>query len=321
MYQQMAKQGINVQHEAMVEHGLRKQADGVSAEEHGGHGGVTPFDAQTVQYGRYVLLRQGEIGRGTFGRVMVAKERNTERRVALKVLEDEAEAKLEIPMYTYMSSMGGHRNILLLLEHGTTPPHPTPFLSLPYVPGLNVRDALKEGSLSASDRIGMASQLAEGMTWLHTYQIAHLDLKPGNVLWDSRCCHLMLIDFGMALQWQEDGAPADDIEPFTAVTANYRPPELWKRQMSKAMTCWPVDVWCFGATMVEIFASTMLLPGNTKDHILSAMQQWVRGWNTKAGHPSLVAIPKHLRNVAWFCCAPEASVRPKMEKNYYGVGL
>ena len=196
MYQQMAKQEINEQHEAMVEHGLRKQADGVSAEEHGGHGGVTPFDAQTVQYGRYVLLRQGEIGRGTFGRVMVAKERNTERRVALKVFEDEAEAKLEIPMYTYMSSMGGHRNILPLLEHGTNPP--TPFLSLPYVPGLNVRDALKEGSLSASDRIGMASQLAEGMTWLHTYQIAHLDLKPGNLLWDSRCCHLMLIDFGMA---------------------------------------------------------------------------------------------------------------------------
>ena len=75
MYQQMAKQEINEQHEAMVEHGLRKQADGVSAEEHGGHGGVTPFDAQTVQYGRYVLLRQGEIGRGTFGRVMVAKEK------------------------------------------------------------------------------------------------------------------------------------------------------------------------------------------------------------------------------------------------------
>ena len=124
MYQQMAKQEINEQHEAMVEHGLRKQADGVSAEEHGGHGGVTPFDAQTVQYGRYVLLRQGEIGRGTFGRVMVAKERNTERRVALKVFEDEAEAKLEIPMYTYMSSMGGHRNILPLLEHETTPPPP-----------------------------------------------------------------------------------------------------------------------------------------------------------------------------------------------------
>ena len=167
MYQQMAKQEINEQHEAMVEHGLRKQADGVSAEEHGGHGGVTPFDAQTVQYGRYVLLRQGEIGRGTFGRVMVAKERNTERRVALKVFEDEAEAKLEISMYTYMSSMGGHRNILPLLEHGTN--LPTPFLTLPYVPGLNVRDAFKEGSVSASDWIGMASQLAEGMTWLHTH--------------------------------------------------------------------------------------------------------------------------------------------------------
>ena len=124
--------------------------------------------------------------------------------------------------------------------------------------------------MSASDRIGMASQLAEGMTWLHTYQIAHLDLKPGNVLWDSRCCHLMLIDFNMALKWQEDGAPADDIEPFTAVTANYRPPELWKSQMSKAMTCWPVDVWCFGATMVEIVASTMLLPGNTKEHRCSS---------------------------------------------------
>ena len=49
-YQQISKQEINAHHEAMVEHGLRKQADGVSAEEYGGHGGVAPFDAQTVQY-------------------------------------------------------------------------------------------------------------------------------------------------------------------------------------------------------------------------------------------------------------------------------
>ena len=315
-YQQMAKQEINEQHEAMVEHGLRKEADGVSAEEHDGNGGVTPCDAQTVQFGRYVLLQQGELGRGTYGRVMVAKEIKSERRVAPKILEDEAEAKREISMYTYMSSIGGHRNILPLLEHGANPP--TPFLSLPYVPGLNVRDALKKGSLSASERMGMASQLAEGMTWLHTCHIAHLDLKPGNLLWESRCCHLMLIDFGMALKWQKDGTPADDFEPFTAVTPNYRPPELWKTKMSKAMTCWPVDVWSFGVTMVEIFASTMLLPGKTKEHIWSALQQWVRAWNTKTGHPSLVAIPKHLRNVAWYCCAPEARVRPKMKQDIIG---
>ena len=118
----MAKQEINEQHEAMVEHGLRKQADGVSAEEHGGHGGVTPFDAQTVQYGRYVLLRQGEIGRGTFGRVMVAKERNTERRVALKVFEDEAEAKLEISMYVHVE-YGRPSKHLALVGAWRKPPH------------------------------------------------------------------------------------------------------------------------------------------------------------------------------------------------------
>ena len=107
--------------------------------------------------------------------------------------------------------------------------------------------------MSGSERSGIVSQLAEGMSWLHLCRIAHLDLRPGNLLWEPRCCHLMLIDFGMALKCQEDGALADDIKPFTAVTAKYRPPELWKSKLSKDITRWRVDAWSFGATMVEIF--------------------------------------------------------------------
>ena len=140
-----------------------------------------------------------------------------------------------------------------------------------------------------------------------------MDLKPGNLLWEPHCCNLVLVDFGMALQMQEDGTPAKHIQPFSAVTCSYRPPELWKKKMCNTVNCWPVDVWSFGVTMIEIYSSTMLLPGKEHKQIFAGLQQWIRGWHNKTGHQLLVAVPKHLRNVAWFCCSPEPPSRPKMQ--------
>ena len=155
--------------------------------------------------------------------------------------------------------------------------------------------------------------MAEAVTWLHHCKVAHLDLKPGNLLWEWRCCNLIVVDFGMSLKWKDDGKPANEITPFLATTPNYRPPELFNKHLSNDTMLWPVDVWSFGVIMVEIYSGKVLFTGQRNQHIQEAVKNWTSCWKSKAGHADLIAVPSHLRNVVWFCCSPEPTARPHMQ--------
>ena len=148
-YQAEAESERQQQHQAMVEHGLRKERlQDVDV----ALGGVTPAadsarvgEATTLHFGKYSILQTDEIGRGTYGQVVLAKEKTTERRVALKVFESQQEAEYEIAMCKHLWTLGGHRCILALLGSVTTPP--TPFMVMPYVAEANLFKFMKEGSL------------------------------------------------------------------------------------------------------------------------------------------------------------------------------
>jgi serine/threonine protein kinase len=314
-----AKQELVVQHAALIEQGLRSEAKQKASTEASSSGGVTPVVLSVVQFGMYILLPEQEIGHGSYGKVVMAKERTTQRRVALKVFGETDEAVTEVNMYKILMINGGHRCVLPLLGEGVEPP--TPWMALPYIPGQNLRGVLmKQKDLSIDARTGIVTQLVDVLTWLHGQHVVHLDLKPGNLLWNPYDRNLVLIDFGMALECLENGMPskvfkhgiATEIEPFNAVTANYRPPELWKGMVTSKTVCWPIDVWSFGCTMVEVYAGEMLMHGQTDRRILPTVELWVDEWSRKCGRSTLIGVPSHLRNVAWFCCAPKPINRPRM---------
>jgi serine/threonine protein kinase len=62
--------------------------------------------------------------------------------------------------------------------------------------------------LADTDRNFMMNQFLDGVWFLHKYGIAHLDLKPGNVLVkhtnDSLAPHISIIDFGMSLRVDDE---------------------------------------------------------------------------------------------------------------------
>ena len=85
------------------------------------NGGVTPSG---VQFGSFKVIAEREVGHGTYGRVISAKENTTERRVALKIFTDEDDAKTEINLYRLMARRHGHRCILPLLDSCSLLPTP-----------------------------------------------------------------------------------------------------------------------------------------------------------------------------------------------------
>ena len=52
------------------------------------------------------------------------------------------------------------------------------------------------GVVSASERLGLAAQLCEGLMYLHAHRVAHRDIKPGNVLIAGRAA--LIADLGLS---------------------------------------------------------------------------------------------------------------------------
>jgi len=70
-----------------------------------------------------------------------------------------------------------------------------------YVPGLTLRDYLKAKVRSNQEKMMLVNQLVNAIAHLHSLRIAHLDLKPDNILVfvdETGVPRIKIIDFGLA---------------------------------------------------------------------------------------------------------------------------
>jgi len=121
---------------------------------------------------RYEL--ESEIGRGGMGVVYAARDRELDRRVALKVLnvalagEAQLIARLE------------HPAIVPVYEAGTLPDG-RPFYAMKLVSGARL-DRYAAGNPALADRLRVIRRLGEALAFAHSRGIIHRDLKPQNVM-------------------------------------------------------------------------------------------------------------------------------------------
>jgi eukaryotic-like serine/threonine-protein kinase len=147
--------------------------------------------------GRFELVR--EIGRGGFGVVFEARDRELGRLVAFKAmrplrgsgktieqpLREEAEAAARL----------NHPNIVTLHDYGIH--EGTPYLILELLRGQTLQERLKRGPLSPLAAVRLAMDVAGGLVHAHAAGVIHRDLKPANVF---LCVGAgpKLLDFGLA---------------------------------------------------------------------------------------------------------------------------
>lgn len=99
---------------------------------------------------------------------------------------------------------------------------------------------------------------ARGVAHLHEKRVAHLDLKPENVVVDASGC-ARIVDFGLAAKFKE--GEEDSIARFQG-TACYVPPEMGKGHRIRAFPC---DVWAFGVIFFVCMHSRMPWKGMEHD--------------------------------------------------------
>lgn len=101
-------------------------------------------------------------------------------------------------------------------------------------------------------------QILTGLKYIHSANVLHRDLKPGNLLVNADC-ELKICDFGLARGYSED--PAKDAGFLTEYVATrwYRAPEIMLsfRSYTKA-----IDVWSVGCIFAELLTGKPFFKGH-----------------------------------------------------------
>ena len=187
------------------------------------------FDSRTktIQFDRYEVQRV--LGKGGFGVVYLAFDRQLQRRVAIKVPH-----RRLITRPKHVEAYLTEARTVAQLDH----PHIVPiydvgsssqcscYVVTKYIEGGDLSSKIEERSLSHTASAELIAKLADALHYTHAQGIVHRDVKPGNILIDQNG-EPYLVDFGLA-QDERDGGE----RPMFAGTPAYMSPEQTRRRGS-----------------------------------------------------------------------------------------
>ncbi|EPZ32808.1 Pkinase-domain-containing protein [Rozella allomycis CSF55] len=209
---------------------------------------------------RYQLIRP--IGYGAYGAVCAARDTETGQEVAIKrigkVFERKIITKRTLRELKLLRHFNSHENIITILD--VLKPKDDNFEEIYVIQELmeaDLHQIIKSGqTLTDSHYQYFIYQILRGLKYMHSANVLHRDLKPGNLLVNSDC-ELKIIDFGLARGFTEKTDENDNIGFMTEYVATrwYRAPEIMLsfKQYTKA-----IDIWSVGCIFAELLGSQIV---------------------------------------------------------------
>jgi serine/threonine protein kinase len=135
-----------------------------------------------------------------------------------------------------------HPNVIKFFSYFRSPSYL--YLVLEYCARGSVKDVLKRfGPISAGSLVSVALDLIRALEYCHSRNVAHRDIKPGNILIDEYD-HYKFADFGLATKLAERSL----ISEFGGSLA-YMAPEVLEHRPFDPL---PADIWSLGVTFFEM---------------------------------------------------------------------
>jgi tetratricopeptide (TPR) repeat protein len=195
--------------------------------------------------GRFEIIR--ELGRGGFGVVYEAKDRDLGRFVALKVVrpgritEEEGKGSREAEAIARLL----HPNLITLFDVGRS--DHGPFLVFELLRGKTLDLRIEEGPLPVQEAVHIATEVARGLAHAHAEGVIHRDLKPANVFITNKG-QVKILDFGMAHAFGR--------RRLSGGTPAYMAPEQWEDSPEDERT----DVFALGVMLYRMLTGEYPFP-------------------------------------------------------------
>ncbi|XP_039690494.1 serine/threonine-protein kinase SAPK3 [Medicago truncatula] len=188
---------------------------------------------------RYEILK--DLGSGNFGVTRLAKDKKTGELVAIKYIERGYKIDENVPREIVNHRSLRHPNIIKFKEVFVTPTHLA--IVLEYAAGGELFDRIASaGRLSEDEARFFFQQLISGVSYCHSMEICHRDLKLENTLLDgSPAPRVKICDFGFSKSSLLHSQPKS-----TVGTPAYVAPEVLSRKEYDGKIA---DVWSCGVTL------------------------------------------------------------------------
>jgi len=168
--------------------------------------GTIDFDSESLpeSIANYTPVRI--LGEGGMGIVYEAKQQDTNRRVAIKVIRTRSiqeKVRKRFQREAQILAKLNHPGIATIYDSGTADDNRTPFVAMELVHGDPIHHYCRDTDLSVEQRVEILVKVCRAVAYAHSIGIVHRDLKPGNIL-VTDAGEPKVLDFGIALDLQLD---------------------------------------------------------------------------------------------------------------------